>query len=111
MARTTSGWQWPVDTTAIPALKSRKVLPSTSSTASPRRVWPQTDSPGHRKAKHTGDRSPESFAPLGREVACGFEAIFSAFDSFFAAGITPGSQLLAAPTRAGFGIFQNNAGF
>src|SRR5579875_3555351 len=32
MADTTCGWQWPVATTAMPAAKSRKVLPSTSST-------------------------------------------------------------------------------
>ena len=29
------GWQWPVATTAIPAAKSRNVLPSTSSTIAP----------------------------------------------------------------------------
>src|ERR1041384_4509837 len=35
MARTTSGWQWPVEQTATPALQSRKMLPSTSSTQTP----------------------------------------------------------------------------
>src|SRR3982074_3166046 len=29
MAATTLGWQWPVDTTAMPAVKSRYSLPST----------------------------------------------------------------------------------
>src|SRR5215212_8199248 len=35
MARTTSGWQWPVEQTATPALQSKKMLPSTSSTQTP----------------------------------------------------------------------------
>src|SRR5215216_231742 len=35
MARTTSGWQCPVEQTATPALQSRKTLPSTSSTHTP----------------------------------------------------------------------------
>src|SRR6185312_8108555 len=35
MAATTSGWQWPVDVTAMPAVKSRKRLPSTSSMTAP----------------------------------------------------------------------------
>src|SRR6185436_9932486 len=35
IARTTSGWQWPVEQTATPALQSRKMLPSTSSTHTP----------------------------------------------------------------------------
>src|ERR1017187_8150753 len=35
MASTTRGWQWPVATTAMPALKSRKRFPSTSSTMAP----------------------------------------------------------------------------
>ena len=38
MAATTSGWQWPVATTAIPAAKSRYRLPSTSWTTAPRAV-------------------------------------------------------------------------
>src|SRR5438270_14098298 len=36
MAATTSGWQWPVDATAMPAEKSRNSLPSTSSIIAPR---------------------------------------------------------------------------
>jgi len=36
MAATTSGWQWPVEVTAMPAEKSRNSLPSTSSTITPR---------------------------------------------------------------------------
>src|SRR5713226_1771185 len=35
MAATTFGWQCPVEHTAIPAAKSRKALPSTSSTIAP----------------------------------------------------------------------------
>src|SRR5437867_7330605 len=34
-AFTTSGWQWPVETVEMPAAKSRKRLPSTSSTTMP----------------------------------------------------------------------------
>src|SRR5512146_1596872 len=36
MAATTSGWQWPVEVTAMPAEKSRNSFPSTSSTMTPR---------------------------------------------------------------------------
>src|SRR2546423_14883393 len=36
MAATTSGWQWPVEVTAMPAEKSRNSLPSTSSITTPR---------------------------------------------------------------------------
>src|SRR5215469_3149616 len=36
MAATTSGWQWPVEVTAIPAEKSRNSLPSTSVMTTPR---------------------------------------------------------------------------
>src|SRR5882762_2217707 len=36
MAATTSGWQWPVDVTAMPAEKSKNSLPSTSVTMIPR---------------------------------------------------------------------------
>src|SRR5512141_3177163 len=36
MAATTSGWQWPVEVTAMPAEKSRNSFPSTSSTTTPR---------------------------------------------------------------------------
>src|SRR5271166_4473919 len=36
MAATTSGWQCPVEVTAMPAEKSRNSLPSTSSTITPR---------------------------------------------------------------------------
>src|SRR5260370_36062354 len=36
MAATASGWQCPVETTAMPAEKSRKRLPSTSSITAPR---------------------------------------------------------------------------
>src|SRR5215467_14560089 len=36
MAATTFGWQCPVETTAIPAEKSRNSLPSMSSTITPR---------------------------------------------------------------------------
>src|ERR1700693_2132278 len=36
MASTTRGWQCPVETTAMPAAKSRNTLPSTSSTIAPR---------------------------------------------------------------------------
>src|ERR1700739_1753720 len=35
MAATTFGWQWPVEQTAMPAAKSRKVFPSASSTIAP----------------------------------------------------------------------------
>ena len=35
IAFTTSGWQWPVDVTAMPAVQSRNRLPSTSSTITP----------------------------------------------------------------------------
>src|SRR6185436_15448872 len=35
IALTTSGWQCPVEQTATPALQSRKMLPSTSSTQTP----------------------------------------------------------------------------
>src|SRR6476469_7253391 len=35
MAFTTSGWQWPVEQTATPALQSRNIFPSTSSTQTP----------------------------------------------------------------------------
>src|SRR5437667_352870 len=35
MARTTSGCAWPVEHTAMPAFRSRKMLPSTSSTIAP----------------------------------------------------------------------------
>src|SRR5437667_11744541 len=36
MAATTSGWQWPVETTAMPAEKSKNSFPSTSVTMIPR---------------------------------------------------------------------------
>src|SRR5205807_3455527 len=36
MAATTSGWQWPVEVTAMPAEKSKNSLPSTSVTTMPR---------------------------------------------------------------------------
>src|SRR5919204_2886020 len=36
MAATTSGWQWPVEVTAMPEEKSRNSLPSTSSITQPR---------------------------------------------------------------------------
>src|SRR5215469_12080162 len=36
MAATTSGWQWPVEVTAMPAEKSKNSLPSTSVTTTPR---------------------------------------------------------------------------
>src|SRR6185503_9323501 len=39
IALTTSGWQCPVEHTATPALQSRKMLPSTSSTQTP---WPRS---------------------------------------------------------------------
>jgi len=35
MAATTVGWQWPVDTTAMPAVKSRYCVPSTVVTQEP----------------------------------------------------------------------------
>src|SRR6478609_2068545 len=35
IARTTSGCEWPVELTAMPAAQSRKTLPSTSSTIAP----------------------------------------------------------------------------
>ena len=35
MAATTCGWQWPVVVTAMPAVKSRNRLPSTSVTQQP----------------------------------------------------------------------------
>src|SRR6478609_242765 len=35
MALTTSGCEWPVEFTAMPAAQSRKMLPSTSSTVDP----------------------------------------------------------------------------
>src|SRR5688500_9424159 len=35
MAWTTCGWQWPVEQTATPALQSKNMLPSTSSTQTP----------------------------------------------------------------------------
>src|SRR5712691_8741224 len=35
IARTTSGCEWPVELTAMPAAQSRKTLPSTSSTVAP----------------------------------------------------------------------------
>src|SRR5687768_9813655 len=35
MAWTTSGWQCPVEQTATPALQSKNILPSTSSTQTP----------------------------------------------------------------------------
>src|SRR5438445_7438460 len=40
MAATTSGWQWPVDGTAMPAEKSTNSLPSTSVTTIPRPLLP-----------------------------------------------------------------------
>src|SRR5439155_9448627 len=39
MAATTSGWQWPVETTAIPAEKSKNSFPSTSVTTIPRPLF------------------------------------------------------------------------
>ena len=39
MAATTSGWQWPVDVTAMPAEKSKNSLPSTSVTMMPRPLF------------------------------------------------------------------------
>src|SRR5208282_2890140 len=39
MAATTSGWQWPVDVTAMPAEKSKNSLPSTSVTTMPRPLF------------------------------------------------------------------------
>src|SRR5579862_7584209 len=39
MAATTSGWQWPVEVTAMPAEKSKNSLPSTSVTTTPRPLF------------------------------------------------------------------------
>ena len=35
----TSGWEWPVETTAIPAFRSRNLFPSTSHSHTPRPFW------------------------------------------------------------------------
>src|SRR5204862_5972610 len=39
MAATTSGWQWPVETTAMPAEKSKNSFPSISVTTIPRPLF------------------------------------------------------------------------
>src|SRR5438477_5124437 len=59
MAATTCGWQWPVETTAMPAEKSRNSLPSTSSMMSPR---PRLATSGYERV-YEGERylaSPSS---------------------------------------------------
>src|SRR6267142_819001 len=52
MAATTSGWQCPVETTAMPAEKSRNSLPSTSSITTPR---PRLATSGYDRV-YEGDR-------------------------------------------------------
>src|SRR2546423_12554953 len=59
MAATTCGWQWPVETTAMPAEKSRNSLPSTSSMMTPR---PRLATSGYERV-YEGERylaSPSS---------------------------------------------------
>src|SRR5439155_21364593 len=59
MAATTCGWQWPVETTAMPAEKSRNSLPSTSSMMRPR---PRLATSGYERV-YEGERylaSPSS---------------------------------------------------
>src|SRR5438105_7051434 len=59
MAATTCGWQWPVETTAMPAEKSRNSLPSTSSLMRPR---PRLATSGYERV-YDGERyfaSPSS---------------------------------------------------
>src|SRR5207253_11089743 len=53
MAATTCGWQWPVETTAMPAEKSRNSLPSTSSMMSPR---PRLATSGYERV-YEGERN------------------------------------------------------
>src|SRR5207237_1500740 len=59
MAATTCGWQWPVETTAMPAEKARNSLPSTSSMMTPR---PRLATSGYERV-YEGERylaSPSS---------------------------------------------------
>src|SRR5438270_11011686 len=59
IAATTCGWQWPVETTAMPAEKSRNSLPSTSSMMRPR---PRLATSGYERV-YEGERylaSPSS---------------------------------------------------
>src|SRR5437667_12837782 len=53
MAATTCGWQWPVETTAMPAEKSRNSLPSTSSMMRPR---PRLATSGYERV-YEGERN------------------------------------------------------
>src|ERR1700737_2956386 len=48
MAATTRGWECPVVTTAMPAVKSRNLLPSTSVTQQP---WPWSITKGYARVK------------------------------------------------------------
>src|SRR5256885_8999010 len=52
MAATTSGWQWPVEVTAMPDEKSKNSLPSTSVTTMPR---PSLATSGYRSEEHTSE--------------------------------------------------------
>src|SRR5579864_2799016 len=65
MAATTWGWQCPVETTAMPAEKSRNSLPSTSSTITPR---PRFATNGYDRV-YDGERYFAS--PCKTRCACG----------------------------------------
>src|ERR1035437_8166149 len=67
MAATTSGWQWPVELTAIPAAKSRNSLPSTSVMRTPR---PLLANSGHDRV-YLGEMSRPSASTAARAFGPG----------------------------------------
>src|SRR5215211_3897231 len=66
IALTTSGWQCPVEQTATPALQSKKMLPSTSSTQTPfpRSATSLNDGRGYEGVTNFASSST-IFLPLG----------------------------------------------
>src|SRR5262249_17265683 len=74
MAATTLGWQWPVALTAMPAVKSRNRLPSTSSITAP---LPRAQTSGEMRV-YDGDMycssrpgSSRAFGPGGAVLTSG----------------------------------------
>src|ERR1035437_3807022 len=74
MPRTTSGWQWPVEVTAMPALKSRNKLPSISSIVQP---LPRTGTTGYARGTlgevhwRSNSRWTRAFGPGSSVTMCG----------------------------------------
>src|SRR5712691_4965327 len=75
MAATTLGCEWPVVTTAMPAVKSRNLLPSTSVTQQP---WPRSMTKGYERVK-LGDIALASRAMSSAALGPGRAVLISGF--------------------------------